>query len=157
MKAASLNELKSELKQRSAKELVELALRLARYKKENKELLTYLLFEADDEAAYIQNVTDFVDEKFSEINATLSIYFNAKSIRKILRTINKFVRFSGSKNVEVRLLLHFCERLKNSGIDYERSTAMNNLYDRQLQKINKAISALHEDAQYDYKLQLEQL
>ena len=46
MKAATLNELRKELQALSSKELVEICLRLAKYKKESKELLTYLIFEA---------------------------------------------------------------------------------------------------------------
>ncbi|MCB0546499.1 MAG: hypothetical protein KDD19_02870 [Phaeodactylibacter sp.] len=45
MKAATIRELKQAMDNLSAGELVELCLRLARFKKENKELLTYLLFE----------------------------------------------------------------------------------------------------------------
>ena len=56
MKAASVNEIKQQLKEVNPVELIELCLRLARFKKENKELLTYLLFEADDLQAYIANV-----------------------------------------------------------------------------------------------------
>ena len=56
MKAATSNELKQELQASSSKQLIELCLRLAKFKKENKELLTYLLFEANDEAAYIQSI-----------------------------------------------------------------------------------------------------
>jgi hypothetical protein len=43
MKAASILELKQELQHTSSKEIVELCLRLARFKKENKELLTFFL------------------------------------------------------------------------------------------------------------------
>ena len=51
MKTAAVKDIKQELLQRSPKELLALCLRLSRFKKENKELLTYLLFEASDEAA----------------------------------------------------------------------------------------------------------
>jgi len=44
MKAASSKEIKSALIEQSPTQLTELCLRLARFKKENKELLTYLLF-----------------------------------------------------------------------------------------------------------------
>ena len=44
MKAATLNELKHELSHLPAEELLDLCTRLARFKKENKELLTFLLF-----------------------------------------------------------------------------------------------------------------
>jgi len=39
MKAASISELKQELQNISAKEITDICLRLARFKKENKELL----------------------------------------------------------------------------------------------------------------------
>ena len=45
MKAATINELKQELQNIPPAKVTELCLRLARFKKENKELLTYLLFE----------------------------------------------------------------------------------------------------------------
>ena len=50
MKAATVSQLKKELQHRNPDELLQLCLRLARFKLENKELLTYLLFEADNEA-----------------------------------------------------------------------------------------------------------
>lgn len=56
MKAASAQEIKAALKQLEAKELLDICLRLSRYKKENKELLTFLLFEADNLPAYIKSV-----------------------------------------------------------------------------------------------------
>jgi hypothetical protein len=56
MKAVTVKELKEELTNYTPKELRELCLRLARFKKENKELLTYLLFESSDEALYIESV-----------------------------------------------------------------------------------------------------
>ena len=55
MKAVTIKELKEELINCTPKELRELCLRLARFKKENKELLTYLLFESD-EALFIESV-----------------------------------------------------------------------------------------------------
>jgi hypothetical protein len=54
MKAASIHELKKELLHLDEKSLVATCLRLARYKKDNKELMTYLLFEAHDEEGYRQ-------------------------------------------------------------------------------------------------------
>ena len=56
MKTTSVSEIKQELQNLTAKEITELCLRLARYKKENKELLAYLLFEAHDVDAYTERV-----------------------------------------------------------------------------------------------------
>lgn len=157
MKAATVNELKKELSHLSAKELVELCNRLARFKKENKELLTYLLFEAHDEAAYIKGVQSEIDLGFGEIPKGNSLYLIKKSVRKILRATNKYIRYSGSKNAEIELLLHFCSQLKQSGIPIHKSTALTNLYQAQLKKINKTLLTFHEDLQYDYRRVLESL
>ncbi len=157
MKAANVHELKDELKHRSAAQLVELCNRLARFKKENKELLTYLLFEAHDEEGYKRSVRQEIDLQFSEIPKDNSLYLQKKSVRKILRTANKYIRYTGNKTTEIELLLHFCIQLNQSGIKYQSSTALNNLYEGQLKKIKKLLPALHEDLQYDYLRTLETL
>ncbi len=156
MKAASIKLIKEEMKNRSANELLEIGLRLARFKKENKELLTYLLFEIQDEQAYIESIKQEMDQQFLEINKS-NIYFAKKSIRKIVRTTNKFIRYSKHKETEVELLMHFCRCLKDSGIPRGKSVALNNIYIRQIRKIKKVISTLHEDLQYDYNVELEEL
>jgi len=58
MKAATVAQLKKELQYKSQDEVLQLCLRLARFKKENKELLTYLLFESDSEEGYIETVKE---------------------------------------------------------------------------------------------------
>ena len=156
MKAATINELKSELNNIPAGQLVELCTRLARFKKENKELLTYLLFEAFDEQAYVENIKAAMLQQFGEINTT-SLYFVKKSLRKILRLLNKYIRYTGSAETEVTLLLFFCSTLKSSDIPFETNPVIRNMYQNQLKKITKAIAAMHEDLQYEYKKALENL
>ena len=94
--------------------------------------------------------------KFTEINKT-NLYFAKKSIRKILRTTGKYIKYTASKEMEIELLLHFCDTLNSSGIPFQKSTALANLYQAQLKKVSKIISALHEDLQYDYRKMLKQL
>lgn len=149
MKTASLSELKKELGNIEPKELKELCLHLAKYKKENKELITYLLFEAHDTSAYIENTKQLIDSLYEEINKT-NLYFARKSLRKILRITNKYIKYTGLKQVEVELLIYYCKKFRKSGIEFQKSTALVNLYVRQIEKINKALSALHEDLQFDY-------
>jgi hypothetical protein len=156
MKAATSSEIKQELKRLTAIQLTELCLRLARFKKENKELLTYLLFEADNEEAYISGIKNEVKESFAEIN-TSSLYFAKKSIRKILRMVIKYIRYAGSKTVEAELLIHFCGQMNGSKIPFHRSPALAKLYDGQLKKINACIATMHEDLQYDYLAQVRKL
>ncbi|NCA86772.1 MAG: hypothetical protein EOM83_14590 [Clostridia bacterium] len=149
MKPASISQLKQALRSRSPEELTELCLRMARFKKENKEMLSYLIFDADDELAFIISVKQEMDRQFAEIN-TSSIYFIKKSIRKILRIAQKFIRYSGQKQTEVELLLHFCRKVQPFVGAMKHSTALTNLYLRQVNKIEKTLSTLHEDLQYDY-------
>lgn len=150
MKAASISEIKKELLGLPPKQLTELALRMAKYKKENKELLTYLLFEADDEEEFIRQVKLEMENQFSEINKSHT-YYAKKGLRKVLRFTNKYIKYSGIKQTEVELLVYYCILMKKSGINYKRHTDLSNLYNRQIEKINKAISKLHEDLQYDYQ------
>ncbi len=157
MKASTVHEIKSELNALKAGELVELCLRLSKFKKENKELLTYLLFEGHDEPAFIKSVETEISEQFGEIPKSNSLYLVKKSVRKILRRTNKHIQYTGSKIAEVQLLLFFCTKLKESGIPIEQSTALVNLYQGQIKKIKKVLGNLHEDLQYDYVRQLEEI
>jgi predicted CopG family antitoxin len=154
MKTASVAELKKKLSDMPPKVLKELCLRLVKYKKENKELLTYLLFSADDEEGYIQEIKAEMDEAFEEINSA-NLYWAKKSIRKILRLATKYIKYSGNKQTEVEVLLYFCRKMLDSGIKFKSSTTLLNLYERQIIKINKALSTLHEDLQYDYTDELQ--
>lgn len=156
MKAATVHEIKQELRGRKTSELVEIALRLARFRKENKELLTYLLFEAHDESSYISSIKEEIDELFGTINLS-HLYFAKKTLRKIVRVINKYCRYSGDKQTEVELRFYFCSRLKDSGIPFKRNPVISNLYASQLKKINVVLSTLHEDLQHDYSKDLELL
>tara|TARA_R110002020_G_scaffold293535_2_gene508992 strand:+ start:98062 stop:98535 length:474 start_codon:yes stop_codon:yes gene_type:complete len=156
MKAASVAIIKKDLKHRSQEELVELVLRLSKFKKENKELLTYLLFEADHEEDYIEIIKSEINDQFSAITSK-NYYYIKKSIRKILRETKKYIRYSGNKETEVILLLHFCEKLQEFKPSISRNTTLKNLYDRQLDLINRRIATLHEDLQYDYLRELEAL
>jgi hypothetical protein len=156
MKAATIHELKLELTNTPAEQLAELCVRLAKFKKENKELLTYLLFESFDEQAYIENIKTDMLQQFEEIN-TSSLYFVKKSLRKILRTLNKYIRYTGSAETEIKLLLFFCTTLIHSGIPVEKNLVIKNMLQNQLKKISKTIVTMHEDLQYEYVKELKQL
>ncbi len=156
MKAATLNDLKKELTTYQHNQLLELCLRLGRFKKENKELLTYLLFESQNEEAFIHDLKSEIDLQFADINSA-NLYWAKKSIRKILRSINKHIRYSGNSQTAVELLIYFCSKVNSSDIKYEKSTALLKLYNTQLIKVQKFIASLHEDLQYDYKKQADLL
>jgi hypothetical protein len=156
MKIESIITIKKELKHLPKEDLLELCLRLGKFKKENKALLTYLLFESHDEDGYIESVKSTLDELFDGINSD-SYFYMKKTIRKILRQIRVYSRYSAKKTTEVELLLYFCERLNDLKPSIHRNTTLKNLYDRQILSLKKKISVLHEDLQYDYNLQLTTL
>ena len=148
MKAPSVHDLKKELLSREYKDLIEYCLRFAKFKKENKELLAFLLFQAGDLPGYIEEVKKETEDQFLLMNKS-NIYFIKKSVRKILRYVNKQIRISASKEVEAELLIHFCNCMVRHFVPIEKSRQLLNLYDNQIKKTAKAISFLHPDLQYD--------
>ncbi|MBA6157067.1 hypothetical protein H3Z83_11110 [Tenacibaculum sp. S7007] len=156
MKAASVKIIKDELQHLESKELRELCLKLARFKKENKELLTYLLFEAHNEEEYINGVKLEIDELFDSVN-TKSFFYIRKSVRKILTTTKKYIRYSKKKETEIELLLYFCIKLKNFKPSIKRSPRIQNVLTTQIKLIKKAVETLHEDLQFDYNEKLLEL
>jgi hypothetical protein len=156
MNAVSLSEVKRELTHVSPSTLQALCLRLARYKKENKELLTYLLFEAHDESAYLERVKQEMDDLFEAIPKT-NVYFIKKSLRKVLRILNKQIRYSGIKQSELELRIYFCRKVSEAGIRLLPSQVLFNMYQQQLKKIDSVLEKLPEDLQYDYHGDIKRL
>lgn len=156
MKTATVRELKTELGHRSTSELLELCLRLSKFKKENKELLTYLLFEASDEVGYINSVKLEMDQLFEDININ-SYFYIKKSVRKILRLTKKYIRYSKNKETEVELLIYFCYKLNHMSPPIKLNLTLENILNRQVTLIKKSISTLHEDLQYDYEVELNEI
>jgi vacuolar-type H+-ATPase catalytic subunit A/Vma1 len=156
LKTASISEIKQELNTLPQAELLELCLRVIKFKKENKELIGYLLFEAHDLDEYIKNVKKQIDEYFLEVNFS-NVYFAKKSFRKILRVTNKFIKYTTNKETEVELLIYYCSKIKSSPIDIKKSAALTNLYNNQLKKIRGGIDILHEDLQHDYNKEIDKL
>ena len=156
MRPSTIQEIKTELKTLPASQLTELCLRLAKAKKDNKELLTYLLFEASDESAFIATVKKEMDENFSELPKP-NLYLTKKTLRKILRSTAKQIRYMSSPQAEVELLTHFCRKVRDAKIPIEESPVLYNLYRQQLRKIRSVIASLHEDLQYDYLRNLKGL
>lgn len=97
-----------------------------------------------------------MDEQFMQINQS-NLYFAKKSLRKILRTTNKFIKYTTSKEAEVELLIYYCNKIKTSGIQINKSAALTNLYNNQIKKIKGIVETMHEDLQHDYNKEIELL
>jgi pyrimidine operon attenuation protein/uracil phosphoribosyltransferase len=156
MQSASLSEIRKELKSLSREDVINLCNTLIKYKRDNKELLNYLLFETQNEDAYVARIKEEVSEVFAGTN-TRGFYLAKKSIRRALRIANKYIKYSDVAETELDVLLHFCEEMRELTLDFKRSKVMTNLYERQVVKIIDIYSDLHEDLQFDFRLRIEAL
>jgi hypothetical protein len=143
-----LQQIKKELQHLPQEQLAELCLRLVRYKKENKELLAYLLFEAHDEQGFVEAVKAEAGFMFSQLPS--QNYFAAKALRKILKMLTKYTKFMASKTAEIELLLNFCHSYLQYVVRQSSHKPIRLIFTRQLDKLRTAIGKLHEDLQFDY-------
>lgn len=142
------SDLKKELLQLSNPEIATLCLRLARFKKENKELLTYLLFKANDQDAFVKEYKEEMNLQFSKING--SNYLIVKALRKISLQMNNQIRYASSEVVKIELLLHYCSNYVNYVNSRSLYKPLRNLFYRNIEKAKAVIQKLHEDLQHDY-------
>jgi hypothetical protein len=155
MKAEKLTAIKKELNGLSVQQLTDICLRLAKYKKDNKELLNYLLFDADNPLGYAEQVKVFLQEDFKTLPR--QYYQSSKSLRKILRLVNRHAKYTGSKQVELELLLWFCSNFIKYADINTRHKPLQGIFIRQLDKIKTILPKLHEDLQFDYTQEFEKL
>lgn len=134
MKASTISELKKELVELPQKQLVDLCLHLAKYKKDNKEFLDYLLFQAHDKSGFVNTVKTEIDEHFEELKTQTNLYYVKKSLRKLLRLITKYCKYIADKALAAELHIYFCRKMKASDIPYYKSQLLINMYEQQLKK-----------------------
>lgn len=113
MKPATVSELKKALIRLSHDDLLDACLRLAKFKADNKELLTYVLMKSADEQAYAREVCEDID---GQMPASGSIH--KKTMRKIVRSMEKSIRFSGDKETELQVRIHFCRQFVERGVRF---------------------------------------
>jgi len=152
MKAASIAQIKKELLRLDHGELLDACLRLARFKKDNKELLTYVLFLCQDEQAFANSLCKEIDEQFA-----LTPNAHKKTLRKVIRWMNKCMRFTKVKDTEIQVRLHFCRALRSSKTPIRRSKVVVNMYNGQLKKVRAVIEKLHEDIRFDVEREVQGL
>ena len=155
MDTASIKQLKDTLSTLGREELIGLLLRMVKFKKENKELLTFLLFEADDLDAYVHEITLLIKDEFENYRLKTA-YYKRKGCRRVLRMLKKYIKYTADKEVEVRLLLAYVSMVAESKT-FINDRVIQKIALRQLLLAEKSIVKLHEDLQYEYKLELEEL
>lgn len=155
MKGEKLINIKKELTTYSDKQLTELLLRLARYKKENKELISFMLYYGDDPMRYAETIKSELADEFRTLQK--HHYYSTKSLRKILRTVNRHIKYTASKHVETDLLIWFCQNYLLYADLKTSHSPLRTILTRQIEKIGKLIPRLHEDLRFDYQRELEDL
>jgi hypothetical protein len=156
MKSRSISDIRKEIGMLDSDELISLCLKLAKFSTANKELLSYLLFYPGLEARFIEEIKAEIDFCFEELNSKNG-YLAKKTIRKILRLIKKYAHYTSSKAMEIDLRIHFCRKFKAYSLLKIRDIALQNIYQRELIKIENIIKLLHEDLQYDYTEELKMI
>lgn len=154
MKIPSLSVIKKEMSHLRQDELIEVLTTLAKYSKENKELLNYLLFESDFESNYIEKIKVELDVQFAELRV-YHPHLLKKQLQKIARILKKNIKYSGIKQTEIELLIYFCLKMIEVKVNFHRYTVMINLLKRQFARIQKVIGELDEDLQNDYNREVK--
>jgi len=155
MKPEKLSDLKKVLLVLNTTELTEICLRLAKYKKENKELLAYLLFDANEPMKYAEDVKSYLITEFKTMQK--HYFYSTKSLRKIIRLINRYAKYTNSKQVETELSFWFCTNYLIYADLRTSHKPLQGLLTRQFEKITKLLPKLHEDLQFDYQKEFEAL
>lgn len=148
MRIEKLSDIKKELRSLNNEALIEICLRLAKYKKENKELLSYLLYDADEPLRYADDVKAALLINFQNLNR--SAYTSTKELRKIVRLFTKHTKYTASKEVEIELLLWFCSMFLEYADTRSSHKPLLSIFSRQMEKTRRLIPKLHEDLQFDY-------
>lgn len=156
MKPFSIRDIRSEISAMDREEVVSLCMKLAKFSTANKELLSYLLFYEQLQPSFTNELIQEIDSSFELIRAN-SNYLAKKSLRKVLRTIKKYSRFDPSKLMEIELRIHFCKKFVEHNFKISNDVALYNILENEIKKIKKLISQLHEDLQYDYLTDLENI
>lgn len=156
MEIPSLARIKKELQELSQKELIELLLGLAKFNRDNKAFLYFKVFERDNPQLFLEQVKDELELAFMDANVR-NYHVAKKSAQGIRRKLNKSLKLTKDKTVQVELVLFFCEQMNKYGFLDFRYPVLENIYNMQLGKAERIINTLHEDLQYDFQQQLEGL
>lgn len=156
METAPLGQIKNELKILSHDRLQEICLRMAKFKKENKELLSYLLFDSINESGFVQNAKEDILFQFQNLNqGKYSSITNG--LRKIQKSTDQYIRISGLKETELELLIYFCKTMRNKRLKFSSFPVVANIYNRMVAKAQKVYASLHPDLQTDFEEEINSI
>ncbi len=97
-----------------------------------------------------------IDDKIGDINTRISKEYK-KGVRKTVRYIDRWCKYSKNKSTEVELRFHFLKRMTHTPYPRAAFYFYASLLNRQFTKTTKIVSKLHEDLQFEYKETLEEI
>lgn len=150
-----LSDLKKELLVLSKPELIQLCLRVAKLKRENKELLAYLIYDVEDPLFYAEKLKPELKEVFEQ--PFQHAYYLTKSIRKVMRLIAKYYRFTSNKQGETELLIYLVDEFHKSWRNEYRYQALGKVIFRCLEKAESNLKKIDEDFRADFEEPIAQL
>jgi hypothetical protein len=154
VKAPALQDIKNEIKELPPKRLAELCVALAKFRKENKEYLGYLLFDEATREDYVREVISEVTSAVMDIERTQTPYFTKKNLRRIQRLITRHCRFMADPVPTAEVHIAFVKAIAESSIPFRKHLQLSNIYHQELRKVRAAIDGMHEDLRGDFEKEL---
>ncbi|GAB4107739.1 hypothetical protein GCM10028791_01860 [Echinicola sediminis] len=156
MKLPSLAQIKKELSHLTEEELIALLMETAKFTTDNKQFLFFKVYGRENPGFFQEMVEEELQLAFEGANLDHA-HFAKKSAQAIRRKLNKYLKFTKEKTIQIELIAFFCRGLQEQGYLKFDHPVIDNLYQMQLNKIQKLVAGLHEDLQYDYQEVLEEL
>lgn len=149
-------EIKKAVSYLDEQELRALLMDIIGFSTDNKRFAYFKLHEQQDEQFFLVESKEFLLQEFFKAVNT-NFWTGKKSLQKLRSTLNKLLKFTKRKDFQLELILYFCQQAKEFGYLSYKHPVIDNLYATQLRKAESLISKLHEDLQYDYQQQVEEL
>jgi hypothetical protein len=132
-------------------------LSLAKFKRENKNYLNYLLFQSSNKEDFLKNVKAEIDSEISTASNYNNLYSIRKNLQKVLRRISVYNKYLQSNQYALELYIFFCKMIIENKIPFFGIRRIDNLFLAQIKKINRLNATLHPDLQADYKNEIEEI
>ena|SRR5690554_3410944 len=156
MGTPGLADIKKELKHLQNKELIALILELSKFSTDNKYFLYFQLFGRDNPQFLLEWVKEDLEWEFQK-SSTSNYHTAKKSAQGIRKKLNKYLKYTKNKLIQVELIEYFCRMLHEYGYLHFGHPVIDNLYLMQIGRIERLLKSLHEDLQFDYQPKMDEL
>jgi len=156
MKPATLVQIRKELETISPQRLMALTLRLIKLKSENKEFVSYLLFDEDQLSEYLADLKFEISEVLDCASFSQSLIAK-KALRKCQKSITKHARYMGSKDAEAELYMFMIRKIHEKGINKYTHRTIQIIYLRCIERVKKLLPNIHDDLRGDFEIEIQNL